>query len=151
MTLLLALAATTAQAAAPTPSPSQLALYKALSPRHLEQSCAEVAALSTEPAADLVWVAENAEQPAWVAIRAAECVVGSFAEPAAPALTRWMQSETTLGLALTVVTQLDSMPLEQARPLLAAGLAGPHAERLRPRAEKLAKPELLALLYPLPQ
>lgn len=144
MVILLALAATTAQAA--EPSATQLALYKALSGRHQEQTCTEVARLSPEPATDLVWLAEHAEQPAWVSVRAAECVLDLYPEPAGPSIARWMASEDTLGLALTAVARLDSLPVAQAKPILAAGLAGPHADRVRVRAEKLQQPELRALV-----
>jgi len=143
MVFLLALAATTAQAAEPTAS--QLALYTALSGRHADQSCTAVAALSPTPASDLVWLAEHAEQPAWVAIRAAECVLERFAEPAGADITRWMQSEATLGLALTTVGRLDQLPLSVARPALEAGLAGPIADRVRPRAQRLQTAELRVL------
>jgi len=144
MVFVLALAATTAQAA--EPSESQLALYKVLSGRHQEQSCTHIVELSPTPTTDLVWLAENAEQPAWVAIRAAECVLELYPEPAAPHITRWMQSDDTLGLALLTVSRLDGLPTAQARPFLEAGLAGPHADRVRPRAEKLEQPELRALV-----
>ena len=147
MVLLFALAAS---ASAATPTESQAALYQALTARHLEQSCAELATLSPTPAEDLVWLAENTTQPSWVAIRAAACVVEDHAEPAAPALTRWVTSKATLGLALTTVPALDTLPVSVARPILEAGLAGPLADELRPRIQRLQTPELRSLVPSVP-
>lgn len=143
MVLLFALSVTSAQAA--EPSASQQALYTALSGRHLEQSCAQLTDLSATPQDDLVWLAENAEQPAWVAVRAAECVLELYAEPASPTIQRWMQSEATLGLAIVTTQHLDGLPLRQAKTLVQAGLSGPLAAQLRPRVERLTVPELRAL------
>jgi hypothetical protein len=143
MVLLFAVTAHIASAA--TPTESQSALYQALTPRHLERACTELATLSDTPAEDFVWLAENTERPAWVAIRSAECVLELYAEPAAPALTRWMQSQNTLGLALTTVHAMDGVPVSVARPVLEAGLAGPLADELRPRIQRLATPELRLL------
>jgi len=143
MVLLFAITAQLASAA--TPSESQNALYQALTPRHLERSCTELATLSATPTEDFVWLAENAERPSWVAIRSAECVLELYAEPAAADLTRWMQSPNTLGLALTTVHAMDGVPASVARPVLEAGLAGPLADELRPRIQRLATPELRLL------
>ena len=149
MVLLFALAAQLASAT--PPSNSQEALYQALTPRHLERSCTELATLSPTPHVDFVWLAENAERPSWVAIRSAECVLALYAEPAAPDLTRWMQSPDTLGLALTTVHAMDRIPVSVAQPVLQAGLAGPLADALRPRIQRLITPELrLLAAEPLP-
>lgn len=153
MVHLLAIAASVALAtpAEATPSPdtvptaSQKALYSALSGRHLDQTCDQLATLSPTPQADLVWLAEHAEQPAWVSVRSAECVLELYAEAAAPQIAKWMTSQNTLGLAIVTVQHLDGLPLEQARPLVQAGLSGPLADQLRPRFQRLTEPELSAL------
>ena len=138
-------------ASAATPSESQDALYQALTPRHLERSCTELAALSSTPHADFVWLAEHAERPSWVAIRSAECVLELYAEPAVSDLTRWMQSPDTLGLALTTVHAMDRVPVSVAQTVLQAGLAGPLADALRPRVQRLTTPALRQLAAePLP-
>jgi hypothetical protein len=150
MVFLFALATVAAPltAAAAEPSETQMVLYRALSVRHLEQTCADLAKLSATPTEDLVWLAENAEQPSWVAIRAAECVLELYPEPASPSIRAWMQSPDHLGLALVTVPHLDALPVAVAQPILEAGLAGPLAEKVRPRAAKLHTPELRALAVP---
>lgn len=148
---MLAILALAASASAATPSDSQNTLYQALMPRHLEQSCAELATLSPTPTSDLIWLAENATQPSWVAIRAAECVLELDAETAAPALTRWMQGPNTLGLALTTVQALDTLPMTVAQPLLEAGLKGALADEVRPRALRLTTPALRQIAEPTPK
>ena len=148
LALLLAALPTAAMAEEPTPSESQLAVYRALSGRHFEAGCGALTELSPTLADDLVWLAENSHQPAWVAVRAADCVLAL--EPAAADLAarRWMGSTGFKGLALVTVQHLDAMPLEQSKGLVEVGLAGPLGETLRPRLSRLNTPELQAMARP---
>jgi len=146
--LLLAALPTAALAEGPQPSDSQMALYRALSGRHFEAGCAALVELSPTLADDLVWLAENTHQPAWVAIRAADCVLDLKPAEADTAARRWMGSEDHKGLALVTVQHLDTLPLEQSTALVQAGLSGPLADTLRPRVARLHTPELSALATP---
>ena len=58
-----------------TPSESQLAVYRALSGRHFEAGCDALKGLSPTLADDLIWLAENSHQTAWVAVRRMPLVV----------------------------------------------------------------------------
>lgn len=135
-------------ASAAEPSPSQLVLYKQLSARHMEQSCGELVESDEGAVADLVWLAENSEQPAWVAIRAADCVLEL--EPTSPAATRWVTTPALKGLAITTVQKLDRMPLAVSESVARAALSGPLSEALAPRIARLERPELRALVVKAP-
>lgn len=132
----------------PAPSESQLAVYQALSGRHFEAGCGSLQALSKTLADDLVWLAENTHQPAWVAVRAADCVLALEPATADAAARRWMGSADFKGLALVTVQHLDAMPLEQSSALVQVGLAGPLGETLRPRLSRLSTPQLKAMATP---
>lgn len=144
--LMLAVGLGIAADGAPQPSETQLALYKALSVRHFEQGCASLDSLSPTVASDLVWLAENATQPSWVAVRAADCVLERHSAASLDSVRRWMQTPETKGLALVTVQHLDRMDVQQASGLVDAALAGPMADALRPRLAKLERPELRALV-----
>ncbi len=133
---------------APSPSPSQEALYRALIVREGAPTCAELAPLSPTLVEDLVYLTENAKQPAWVGIRAAECLLTDHQEAALPVILGWMGRSDSKGFALVAVEKLDRMPLDRAKAVAQAGLAGPLAESLRPRIAKLPQAELAALATP---
>ena len=147
-TALLAVLPTAALADRPAPSESQLAVYEALSGRHFEAGCASLKERSPTLVEDLVWLAENSHQPAWVAVRAADCAL--LLDPAAAdaAARRWMGSADFKGLALVTVQHLDAMPLAQSSLLAQVALEGPLKDSIRPRLAKLSTPELKALAAP---
>ena len=76
-TALMLIMASTAMAADPTvaPSASQTALYNALKVRDAAPPCDTLKAMSKDVATDLVWLVDNASQPPWVGIRAAQGVI----------------------------------------------------------------------------
>ena len=148
LALLLAGLPTAALADKPTPSESQMTVYRALSARHFEAGCESLKPLSSTLADDLVWLAENTHQPAWVAVRAADCVLALEPAAADAAARRWMGSADFKGLALVTVQHLDAMPLEQSTALVTVGLAGPLEETLRPRLSRLSTPQLKAMAVP---
>jgi hypothetical protein len=143
-------ALTLSLAAAPAPSPTQEALYKALLPRDGGPPCAELAALSPTLVEDLVFITENARQPAYVGVRAGACLLEDHAEAAQPVILGWLSRPEAKGFALLTVEHLDRLPLERARTFAEAGLKGPMAEVLRPRIARLSRPELAALAVPAP-
>lgn len=144
----LALIAALGSDPAPSPSPSQEALYRALIVREGAPTCAELAPLSPTLVEDLVYLTENAKQPTWVGIRAAECLLTEHQEAALPVILGWMARSDAKGFALVAVEKLDRMPIERAKAVAQAGLAGPLAETLRPRIARLPQAELAALATP---
>lgn len=154
-TLLLALGcahgsppANAGEPAAWTPTAEESAVYRALSVRDPAPSCATVEALAADPVAVLTSVVEHAPQPPWVGVRAAHCLAVGHAEAAAPTLKSWMTGDKTKGLALMLATEIDQIPEAVAVDLVKAGLAGPHADALRPRLEKATSPVVRAALAP---
>lgn len=133
---------------APQPSATQEALYRALTVREGAPTCAALATLSPTLVEDLIFLTEHAKQPAWVGVRAAECLLAEHQEAAMPVLVGWMGRADAKGFALLTIEKLDAMPIDRAMSLAQAGLAGPMAEALRPRIARLAKPELAALAKP---
>lgn len=133
---------------APSPSPSQEALYRALVVREGAPTCAALAPLSPTLVEDLVYLTENAKQPTWVGIRAAECLLTEHHEAALPVIIGWMGRSDAKGFALVAVEKLDRMPMDRAMAVAQAGLAGPLAETLRPRIARLPQAELAALATP---
>lgn len=130
--------------------PEATAVYRALSVRDPEPDCATVEALSPTPLATLLLVIQHAEQPPWVGIRAATCVLDRHAQLASPALFAWVEGPTTRGLALLVLDRLDRLPDPLALELAAAALKGPHAADAAERVARSSKAELRALLSPSP-
>ena len=135
---------------APKPSPSQEALYRALLVRDAGPTCAELVPLSPTLVDDLIFLAENAKQPAWVGVRAAECLLSDHQEAALPVIIGWMGRADAKGFALLTIDTLDKMPLDRARTLAQAALTGPLAESMRPRIARLSTPALAALAQPGP-
>jgi len=145
-----ALLATLGAQPAPQPSPTQEALYRALVARDSAPACADLAPLSSTLVDDLIFLAENAQQPAWVGVRAAECLLSDHQEAALPVIIGWMGRPDAKGFALLTIEKLDAMPLDRARTLAQAALTGPLAEAMRPRIARLTTPALAALAQPAP-
>ena len=134
-------------AAPNTPMPEGAdAVYKALSARDGAPSCEAVEALSAEPVAALLFVAENATQPPWAGIRAAECLVQRHAAEVQPTLERWVSTSETRGFGLIAINQLEQMPAPVALSVARIALSGPLAEDARPRLLAIQNPELRALV-----
>ncbi|NOY27733.1 MAG: hypothetical protein GXP62_17865 [Oligoflexia bacterium] len=135
-----------ADSSAVTPNAEQEAVYKALSMRHDTLSCDQLDAMSSDPLGTYLFLIEHAEQPAWVGMRAASCVLENHAQAAQPELQRWVSSSDTRGLAILAMDRLDSLPLEIAQDLATRALTdGPDPEGMRKRIAKSTVPELAAL------
>lgn len=148
----LCLFSSAALADAPTqaiqPSASQNQIYRALSVRDPVPTCETVEAMSTTPVADLLFVVENAQQPPWTAMRAAQCLVRRHAEVAQPQIESWVTHEATRGLALMTFGLLDTMPQTVAIPVAKQALQGPLAAEAQPRLLRSEVPEIRALAQP---
>jgi len=131
---------------AAAPSPTQEALYHALSQRDPAPTCADVAALTTAPVTDLTYVIENATQPPWVSIRAAECLVRDHAAEAQTHITGWVGTIEQRGLALVALHLIDEMPLDVGLAIGSAALAGPLAEDAQGRLKSSGQSEIRALV-----
>lgn len=127
------------------PTESQAAVHKALSVRDPEPDCAAVSALTPEPVADLLFVANHADQPPWASTRAARCLALGHGEAAKAELLGWMADPAAKGLALMLLTELDQLPEPLAMELAQAALAGPLADEARPRIAKAENATIRAL------
>lgn len=142
--LLLPLQAFAAPTDAPTATAAELAVVKALSPRHGTPSCDELAKSLDTPTESFVRIAEHVEQPPWVSIRAATCAVQR--EDAAPHLTRWVSTPELAGLGSVVVHHIDAIPTAHRIELATLALSGPKAERVRAALATSAHAEIRALV-----
>jgi hypothetical protein len=104
---------------------------RALSPRHLQQSCGALVEGLEAPVSTLRWVAESVPQPPWVAVRAAGCLAAERPVEAREDLLRWVRSPEWAGLARATVAQVDRMPLELAQELATVAMDGPLSSALR--------------------
>jgi len=130
------------------PTPGQMALYDALKVRHDPPACAAVSALSPDPVADLAWLVDHAEQPAWVGVRAVECLLQAHAEAAGPRLQAWVADAGKRGVALIAANELPRVAEAQALPLARALMAGPHAALAGPRLALDPRPAVQAVAAP---
>jgi len=126
--LMMATAATAEPGPAPVPTPSQTALYDALKIRDAAPPCASLKPMSKDLATDLIWLVDNASQPPWVGIRAAQCVIREHHEAKAATIQAWVTQPDRRGLAILTFGLLDELPAPQAKTLQEAALAGPLAE-----------------------
>ncbi|MFT4979558.1 MAG: hypothetical protein ACI8S6_005469, partial [Myxococcota bacterium] len=106
----------------------------------------DLEALSETPVQALTFIVENATQPPWAGVRAAECLTLRHAEEIQPLLLSWVQTPETRGLALMVFNHLDQLPSAVALPVARASLEGPLAQDARPRLQKLNDPDINALI-----
>jgi hypothetical protein len=126
--LIMATAATAEPGPAPVPTPSQTALYDALKIRDAAPPCASLKPMSKDLATDLIWLVDNASQPPWVGIRAAQCVIREHHEAKAATIQGWVTQPDRRGLAILTFGLLDELPAPQAKTIQEAALAGPLAE-----------------------
>lgn len=128
-----------------TPSRVQEAMYQALVSHEAGVDCGALDAMSADPVGDLTFIVDHAEKPAWVAMRAAHCLIQRHAVVAEPVISGWMTGGETRGLALLTAKDLDSVPADLAERLARQALNGPHAAAVRPRLADSAHPKLRAM------
>ena len=145
-------AAPTQGAASQDLSPERAALVQALSPHDGAPPCANLGALSPDPANDLLWVASNVTSPPWVGMRAAECLVEGHATAARSTLLTWVTQPQLKGFGMLVLGKLESVDTPLAIELAKAALSGgPDPAGARRRLLKSSKPELRALAESAPE
>jgi hypothetical protein len=109
-------------------------VYMAFLPRHPTQSCDEVTADLSAPAATLDTVVHGPSLPPWVPMRAATCLVDQHLQDGEKAITGWLEDPKMLGLARLVMRRLADMPAPIAKRLETAALRGPHQSVFSPAA-----------------
>ncbi len=131
--------------AEPAPTPAQSAIYEALRLRHDPPSCTALAGLADDPVADLSWIVDNAIQPPWVGLRAAQCLLVEHPVASQSQFEGWLSTEGHRGLAIMVTQRIDEIPLPVATTLAMVALAGPEEATVRPRLLDCNTPEVRAL------
>ena len=132
--------------AVPTPSPSQTALYNAMKMRENTPDCDQLDQYSKTVADDLLWLMDNANQPPWVGIRAAQCILTHHAEAKADVIDTWVIDPDRRGLAIMVFGMLDVLPEETSVRIATKALEGPLADDAKVRIEKSERPVIQALV-----
>ncbi len=135
-TLIVLTGLTHAEPPAVKPTESQSALYAALKTRDSAPTCESLKPLSEDLVNDLVWLVDNATQPPWVGIRAAQCVVRHHHTEKAELIQSWMTAPERRGLAILTMGMLDELPPELSLKLQAAALAGPLSEDAQKHIER---------------
>jgi len=136
----------TATDPAPKPSPTQSAVYAALQGRHDPPTCESLNSASPDLANDLIWLMKHANQPAWVGVRAAYCVLTEYADEKASVIDTWVVDPERRGLAILTIGMLDKMPHAHAERIAAKALAGPHAADARKHLTESGDPKLMNLV-----
>ena len=144
MTSLLIFVSTLASAGEPAvkPSPTQSKLYAALKGRDEPPTCDTLAELSPTVADDLIWLMKHANQPAWVGVRAAYCVLTEHADEKASTIDTWVIDPERRGLAILTIGMLDKMPEAHAARIAAKALSGPLAADARKHLLESSDPEM---------
>ena len=132
--------------AVPTPSTSQTALYNAMKMRENAPDCSELKQYSDTVADDLLWLMDNANQPPWVGIRAAQCILTDHAVEKARVIDGWVVDPDRRGLAILALGMLDTLPEPVALRLAKKALAGPLAADAKKRIANSKRPAVKALL-----
>ena len=130
----------------PQPNDAQRAMYDLLKVREAPPTCGALAALSEAPADDLIWLMDHANQPAWVGVRAAHCVLTQHMEEKATVIDTWVTDPDRRGLAILTIGMLDKVSPEHGERIAKKALAGPHAADARKRLIEDANPDLLKLV-----
>ncbi len=144
ITTLLLLSATS-QAAEPVPTATQQTLYDALVKRHDPPTCDQLDSLSTDIVSDLAWLVDHATQPAWVGLRAAQCLLLAHPVESQAVYQRWLSTDGHRGLAILMTQKADQLPLEVATTLTRTALEGPERLEVQRRLADSDTPELRAL------
>ncbi len=124
------------------------ALLRALSVRDPAPSCAELSALTDEPAADLRDVAETVTLPPWAPMRAAQCLVAAHSEASESAFQQWVVDPTREGLGLLVLRRTAQLPDDLARAVITSALDGELAVQARQAALSDPRPTVQSLATP---
>ena len=119
-----------------TPTATQSALYAALKSRDDAPTCESLNSHSTDVVNDLVWLVDNATQPPWVGIRAAQCIVRHHHLEKAELIKSWMITPERRGLAILTMGMLKELPPELSLKLQTAALAGPLSEDAKKHIER---------------
>ena len=124
-----------AVAAPPNFDAEQTQLIRQLSHRDGSEPCQKLVTGDDRFRADLLMIVEHVEQPAWVGMRAASCIIELYPSKSVDVLEKWMTSENTMGLAYLLSTKIETLPEVVALRIGKAGVNGPHAQGVIKRIE----------------
>ncbi len=129
----------------PAPSARQQALYDAFSARDAGPACSSLGPVDADLHADLMFLVEQAVQPPWVAVRAADCLLQLDPLGTQAAARRWVVAQDSRGLALLALAKLDSLPRPMAIDLAQTARRGALAADATPRIAKAQTAEIRAI------
>ena len=95
-----------------------------------------------DPVSSLLEVTRTIEQPPWVPMRAATCVIERHGPESVDVLLNWLSDSTTPGFALLVLQRLDLFEQVIAVKLAKKALEGPHGEAAPEHIRKASNPEV---------
>jgi hypothetical protein len=123
-------------------NPVRETMARAFSGRDGAPPCDEIEEMASEtPLEDLSWVVANIENPPWVGMRAAGCILENHSVDASELLESWVVDPALRGLAILVLDNLDALPQAQAWDLARlAILEGPDPDGSRERIAKSENP-----------
>lgn len=128
------------------PTAEQQAVYKALLVRHDAPSCDALDGMSADPVDTYRYLVDHASQPAWVAMRAARCLMVNHPDAAKADMQRWVTDPQAKGLAILTMTNLDALPLPIATELATLALTdGPDPDAMRKRIQRAENPQIQAI------
>ncbi len=131
------------------PSPAFVDAARALSARDGAFDCAAVEALATDSVALLRELVDHAQNPPWVAMRAADCLVTGHAVEAAADLDAWVVDPERRGLGILVLGRLDVLPEPMAISLAQRAMtAGPNPTSAKRRIERATSAAVRAVVAP---
>lgn len=117
----------------------------ALSTKTPEPRCQDVEKLSTNATDAYRQIIANVTEPGFTPMRAATCLIGGHPRDAEADALKWVADPAQASLTTLVLGRLDTLPLDSAKKIALAALAGPHADIARVRIGRLRTPELKAL------
>lgn len=117
----------------------------ALSTKTPEPRCQDVEKLVANPIDAYRQIIANVTEPGFTPMRAATCLIGAHPRDAEADALIWVADPAKASLTTLVLGRLDTLPLDSAKKIALAALAGPHAEIASVRIGRLRTPELKAL------
>ena len=106
-----------------------------LSHRESQISCADLKGEHLHKA--LIAIVESDDQPPWLPMRAAQCLIELYPKEAETSLISWMHDSKKKGLAFMIAGQCHKLPPKTQKKVIEAGLSGPFASDVRNRLIRL--------------
>ena len=133
------------------PNEDQRKVHDRLKVKKPEPICKDVETGVADPGDALRGVVNNITTPPWVPMRAATCLLNSHARAVEADALKWVADPEMSGLTTVVLGRLDTVPLDMAKTIATAALAGPHKELAKTRISRLRTKELKDMVTEAPQ